>query len=109
MEYIRARRPFCPEKTPEPTAMSESIQAPAASPQPLHPVTDHVHEAMAITRRGCEELLPEADWLRKLARAEATGQPLRVKLGWIRPRPTSISATPWCSIRCANCRIWAIR
>jgi tyrosyl-tRNA synthetase len=61
--------------------MSESIQAPAASPQPLHPVTDHVHEAMAITRRGCEELLPEADWLRKLARAEATGQPLRVKLG----------------------------
>jgi tyrosyl-tRNA synthetase len=36
---------------------------------------------MAITRRGCEELLPEADWLRKLARAEATGQPLRVKLG----------------------------
>ena len=36
---------------------------------------------MAIARRGCEELLPEADWLRKLARAEATGQPLRVKLG----------------------------
>ena len=36
---------------------------------------------MAITRRGCEELLPEADWLRKLARAEATGQPLRIKLG----------------------------
>ncbi|MDZ7589427.1 MAG: tyrosine--tRNA ligase [Rubrivivax sp.] len=61
--------------------MSESIQAPAASPRALHPVTDRVREAMAITRRGCEELLPEADWLRKLARAEATGQPLRVKLG----------------------------
>jgi len=61
--------------------MSESIQAPAASPHSLHPVTDRVREAMAITRRGCEELLPEADWLRKLARAEATGQPLRVKLG----------------------------
>jgi tyrosyl-tRNA synthetase len=61
--------------------MSESIQAPAASPRALHPVTDRVREAMAVTRRGCEELLPEADWLRKLARAEATGQPLRVKLG----------------------------
>jgi tyrosyl-tRNA synthetase len=36
---------------------------------------------MAISRRGCEELLPEADWLAKLARAEATGVPLRIKLG----------------------------
>ena len=64
--------------------MSESHMAPAASLHPLqppHPVTDRVREAMTITRRGCEELLPEADWLRKLARAEATGQPLRVKLG----------------------------
>ena len=46
-----------------------------------HPVTDRVLEAMAISRRHCEELLPEADWLKKLARAEATGQPLRIKLG----------------------------
>ncbi len=44
-------------------------------------VTDQVLEAMAISRRGCEELLPEADWLKKLARSAATGQPLRVKLG----------------------------
>jgi tyrosyl-tRNA synthetase len=58
--------------------MSEPTPAPAAPP---HPITDRVLEAMAISRRGCEELLPEADWLRKLARAEATGQPLRVKLG----------------------------
>ncbi|MCZ8029135.1 MAG: tyrosine--tRNA ligase [Rubrivivax sp.] len=36
---------------------------------------------MALTRRGCEELLPEADWLAKLARSEATGVPLRIKLG----------------------------
>jgi tyrosyl-tRNA synthetase len=47
----------------------------------LHPVTQQVLEAMAISRRGCEELLPEADWLRKLARSAATGMPLRVKLG----------------------------
>ena len=36
---------------------------------------------MAVSRRHCDELLPEADWLRKLARSEATGQPLRIKLG----------------------------
>ena len=46
-----------------------------------HPVTDRVREALAISLRGCDELLPEADWLKKLARAEATGQPLRIKLG----------------------------
>jgi len=34
-----------------------------------------------VTLRGCEELIPEADWVQKLARAEATGQPLRIKLG----------------------------
>jgi tyrosyl-tRNA synthetase len=46
-----------------------------------YPLTARVHEAMAISKRGCEELLPEADWLAKLARSEATGKPLRVKLG----------------------------
>ena len=45
------------------------------------PVTDRVLAAMAASRRHCEELLPEADWLQKLARSEATGQPLRIKLG----------------------------
>ncbi len=46
-----------------------------------HPVTDRVMHALAVTKRGCDELLPEADWVAKLARAEATGVPLRVKLG----------------------------
>ena len=50
----------------------------AATP---HPITDRVREALAISLRGCSELLPEADWLRKLARAEATGVPLRIKFG----------------------------
>ncbi|MFO1271696.1 MAG: tyrosine--tRNA ligase [Rubrivivax sp.] len=40
-----------------------------------------MREALAITQRGCEELIPQADWLRKLARSEATGQPLRIKFG----------------------------
>ncbi|MBC7483216.1 MAG: tyrosine--tRNA ligase, partial [Rhizobacter sp.] len=47
----------------------------------LHPVTDRVLHAMGVSKRGCEELLPEADWLAKLARSEATGVPLRIKLG----------------------------
>jgi tyrosyl-tRNA synthetase len=46
-----------------------------------HPVTDRVLEALAVTKRGCEELIPEDAWLKKLARSEATGQPLRIKLG----------------------------
>ena len=45
------------------------------------PVTDRVREAMAVTLRGCEELIPQEDWLKKLARSEATGVPLRIKLG----------------------------
>ena len=36
---------------------------------------------MALSKRRCSELLPEADWLAKLARSEATGVPLRIKLG----------------------------
>ncbi len=45
------------------------------------PVTDAVLEALAITRRGVDELLPEAEWTRKLARSAATGVPLRIKAG----------------------------
>jgi len=46
-----------------------------------HPITDRVLEALAVTKRGCEELIPEDAWVKKLARSEATGQPLRIKLG----------------------------
>ena len=59
--------------------MLPSEKAPEAQPQ--YPITDRVQEALAITRRGVEELLPEAEWVRKLARSEATGTPLRIKLG----------------------------
>ena len=34
-----------------------------------------------MTLRGCEELIPQDDWIKKLARSEATGVPLRIKLG----------------------------
>jgi tyrosyl-tRNA synthetase len=45
------------------------------------PVTDRVRDALAVSLRGCEELIPEDDWVKKLARSEATGTPLRIKLG----------------------------
>ncbi|MFY9459600.1 MAG: tyrosine--tRNA ligase [Aquabacterium commune] len=64
--------------------MSPSEKAPetlADAAPAQHPVTDRVREALAITQRGVDELLPEAEWVRKLARSEATGVPLRVKLG----------------------------
>ena len=59
------------------------MSAPATpeSPQSKHPVTDAVLHAMAVSKRGCDELLPEPDWLAKLARSIATGVPLRIKLG----------------------------
>jgi tyrosyl-tRNA synthetase len=44
-------------------------------------VTDRTREAMSISLRGAEELIPQEDWLRKLAKSEATGVPLRIKLG----------------------------
>ncbi|OWQ45014.1 tyrosine--tRNA ligase [Roseateles noduli] len=53
-------------------------QAPSA---PEFPITDRVRHAMQQSLRGCEELLPQDEWLKKLARSEATGQPLRIKLG----------------------------
>ena len=51
------------------------------APANPYPITDRVREALAVSKRGCEELIPEDDWLKKLARSEATGQPLRIKLG----------------------------
>ena len=47
----------------------------------LFPVTVGVQDALAVTLRGCDELIPQDDWVKKLARSEATGVPLRIKLG----------------------------
>ena len=48
---------------------------------PATDLTDRVREAMNVSLRGCHELLPEDAWASKLARSEATGVPLRIKLG----------------------------
>jgi tyrosyl-tRNA synthetase len=44
-------------------------------------VSDSVNEALRISLRGCDELLPQADWIKKLVKSEATKTPLRIKLG----------------------------
>jgi len=59
--------------------MSASFPAPAA-PQ-KHAVTDSVRAAFERSKRRSSELIPEHEWLAKLARSEATGVPLRIKLG----------------------------
>ncbi|GJI95193.1 tyrosine--tRNA ligase [Duganella caerulea] len=44
-------------------------------------MTDSVLEALAITKRGVDELLIESEFAQKLARSEQSGVPLRIKLG----------------------------
>ena len=67
-----------PTNTPTPAVIVAMSSPTQKAP---HPVTDRVREALAITLRGCDELLPRTDWVAKLARSEATGVPLRIKLG----------------------------
>jgi tyrosyl-tRNA synthetase len=45
------------------------------------PLSDKVQEALAITKRGVDELLIESEFVQKLVRSEKTGTPLRIKLG----------------------------
>ena len=51
------------------------------APVTNYPVTDRVKNALAVSLRGCEELIPQDEWVKKLARSEATGVSLRIKLG----------------------------
>ena len=44
-------------------------------------MTDRVREALAVSLRGCDELIPQDEWVKKLTQSEATGRPLRIKLG----------------------------
>jgi len=44
-------------------------------------LSDGVGRALEISLRGTDELLPQEEWVKKLQRSEATGQPLRIKFG----------------------------
>ncbi len=58
-----------------------SLLPTATSAPPPPNLSESVHHALSISLRGCDELLPETEWISKLVRSEATGVPLRIKLG----------------------------
>ena len=51
------------------------------TPKSIEPINADVAEALAVSLRGCEELLPQSEWVSKLNRSATTGVPLRIKLG----------------------------
>jgi tyrosyl-tRNA synthetase len=63
---------------PPPAPMSTEAKHAVAAPPPITP---EVERALARVKRGCDELLIEAEFAHKLARSQATGEPLRCKLG----------------------------
>ena len=62
------------------STVSSGKGAPVNTSAPL-PLTDAVQEALAIAKRGVDELLIESEFAQKLARSEQSGTPLRIKLG----------------------------
>jgi tyrosyl-tRNA synthetase len=44
-------------------------------------ISDTVQHALAVAKRGVDELLIESEFVQKLVRSEQTGKPLRIKLG----------------------------
>ena len=74
-----------------------------------YPVTDDIREAMQLIARGTDTFLIESEFEQKLARAKATGRPLRCKLGLTRRLRTFTSATRWCSTSFASSRTSATR
>ena len=59
---------------PKENLMNASVSNPQTA-------SDSVGLALETTLRGAQELLPQGEWVKKLARSEASGQPLRIKLG----------------------------
>ncbi|WP_211445164.1 tyrosine--tRNA ligase [Collimonas humicola] len=62
-------------------SQNASPQAGAAAENTPLVLSDRTLEALAITKRGVDELLIESDFARKLQRSEQSGKPLRIKLG----------------------------
>jgi tyrosyl-tRNA synthetase len=65
-------------RTPSEAAPSSS---PGHADDALPVLSEAVARALAVTRRGIEELLPESDWIAKLQASERSGRPLRIKFG----------------------------
>jgi tyrosyl-tRNA synthetase len=54
---------------------------PSNAAPPALPLSDAVRDALAIVKRGVDELLIESEFAQKLAASEKNGKPLRIKLG----------------------------
>ena len=63
------------------SAIVTAVAPPGPTHPSVYPVSDAVRAAMALCLRGSHELLPQTEWLSKLARSAVTGQPLRIKFG----------------------------
>lgn len=59
----------------------KKISAASQQPASQQQLSDAVQYALSIVKRGVDELLIESEFAQKLARAEQSGQPLRIKLG----------------------------
>lgn len=78
--HLKSRKNEFVSINPGPRSASvKTLMTLASTPAPI--ITDRVRDALAVTLRGCEELIPQEDWLKKLVRSEATKTPLRIKLG----------------------------
>jgi tyrosyl-tRNA synthetase len=60
------------------TSTTSSSPSPDTSKLPL---SDSVQHALAVAKRGVDELLIESEFAQKLARSEQSNKPLRIKLG----------------------------
>ncbi|MEO5733921.1 MAG: tyrosine--tRNA ligase [Rubrivivax sp.] len=60
---------------------SDSLQNDASPAKQASVDDERIRAALATSLRGCEELLPLAEWQTKLLRSATTGVPLRIKFG----------------------------
>jgi tyrosyl-tRNA synthetase len=77
---------FCRGREYSPANPALSSKQPHAqktmqSKSKIYTIGEEVERALAVVKRGCDELLVESELAQKLARSEATGTPLRCKLG----------------------------
>lgn len=63
------------------SAQNSNSSSSLITPAKALPLSDAVLHALAVTKRGVDELLIESEFAQKLARSEQTGKPLRIKLG----------------------------
>src|SRR5271156_6324936 len=61
--------------------VQDQDSTPSANSLTVPPLSEAVQQALAITKRGVDELLIESEFAQKLVRSEQTGKPLRIKLG----------------------------